>query len=51
MADHPVVTLTHSDYAVIDTQITTDSSLKIDCEIIRKSHGEESFAVAQLPSL
>ncbi|KAL8287612.1 hypothetical protein RQP46_003470 [Phenoliferia psychrophenolica] len=48
---HSVVSLAHADYAAIDTQITTDSSLKIDCEIIRKAAGEASFAVAQLPSL
>ena len=50
-ADHSVVSLAHADYAAIDTQITTDSSVKIDCEIVRKAAGEEAFAIAQLPAL
>lgn len=48
---HSVVSLSHADYAAIDTQITTNSGLKIDCEILRKAEGEESFAVAVLPRL
>lgn len=50
-ADHSVVSFSHADYAAIDTQITTDSSLLIDCEIIRKQPAEESFASVQLPDI
>jgi len=51
LTDHSVVCFTHSDLAAIDTQITTDGSLLIDLEILRKGEGEDSFATVQLPKI
>ena len=49
--DHSAVTFAHADYAVIDTQITTDGSLLIDLEIVRPAEDEPAFASVQLPQI
>ncbi|SCV72932.1 BQ2448_6857 [Microbotryum intermedium] len=47
---HSVLSFNYADYAIVDTQITTDSSLKLDCEILRRKVGEqEPFAVVEVP--
>ncbi|KAM0755967.1 hypothetical protein T439DRAFT_320661 [Meredithblackwellia eburnea MCA 4105] len=48
---HSIVSLGHQDYAAIDTQITTNSSLKVDAEILRLSPEDEPHAIVQLPAL
>ncbi|SCZ94765.1 BZ3500_MvSof-1268-A1-R1_Chr12-1g03643 [Microbotryum saponariae] len=49
---HSVLSFNYADYAIVDTQITTDSSLKLDCEILRRKVGEEApFAVVEVPMI
>ncbi|SGY20218.1 BQ5605_C017g08534 [Microbotryum silenes-dioicae] len=49
---HSVLSFNYADYAIVDTQITTDSSLKVDCEILRRKVGEEApFAVVEVPMI
>lgn len=48
-ADHSVLTLSPTDYAAIDTQVTTDSSTKDDCEVLRQSAEAAPWAVIEVP--
>ncbi|KAI5479442.1 Allantoicase [Pseudohyphozyma bogoriensis] len=48
---HSIVSFSYADFVSVDTQVTQDSSLKVDCEIVRPAEGAEPFAVVQLPSI
>jgi len=44
-----MLSLTPTDYAGVDTQITQNSSLKIDCEALRRTAEEEPFLYIRVP--
>ncbi|CED85278.1 allA [Phaffia rhodozyma] len=46
---HSVLTLSPVDYACVDTQITQDSSLKADCEALRRGTDVAPWAKVYLP--
>ncbi|KAK4053583.1 Allantoicase [Microbotryomycetes sp. JL221] len=48
---HSLVSFTRSDIASVDTQITTDGSLLIDLEIVRRQPEQQPFALVQLPKI
>lgn len=44
-----MLSLSPTDYAGVDTQITQNSSLKIDCEALRRTPEEEPFLYVRIP--
>jgi hypothetical protein len=41
--------LSPTDYAAIDTQVTTDSSIKEDCEVLRRTAEDAPWAWIEVP--
>lgn len=50
-ADHSCISFAHADLIVVDTQVTTDCSIELDCQFVRRTEQEEPFAIVELPEL